>query len=49
MSIRSALSRLLSADGPEVVVECRQCGTTVGPETDACPECGQTDFCRYEF
>lgn len=49
MGIRGAFARLLPGDGTVVVVECRQCGATVDPETDQCPECGATEICRYEI
>lgn len=49
MSVRAVLTRLLPGGGSDVVVECRRCGTTVDPETDACPDCGATEFCRYEI
>jgi uncharacterized OB-fold protein len=49
MGIRGAFARLLSSGGKVVVVECRQCGATVNPETDECPECGATKICRYEI
>jgi len=29
--------------------ECRRCGTTIGNETDACPQCGHTDIAVYEL
>jgi rubrerythrin len=47
MGLRSALSGFLPGDTTEEVVECRQCGTTIETETDACPECGGTEFSRY--
>lgn len=47
MSLRSVLTGLLPGDTTEVVIECRQCGTTVEAETDTCPECGATEFSRY--
>jgi len=49
MGLRGAFARLLSGDGTVVVVECRQCGATVDPATDQCPECGATEICRYEI
>jgi len=48
MGVRTVLEQLLS-DEMTVVVECRQCGTTVAPETDECDACGATAFCRYEI
>jgi RNA polymerase subunit RPABC4/transcription elongation factor Spt4 len=32
-----------------VVVECRNCGTSVSPGTEKCPDCGEDDFTRYEI
>jgi uncharacterized OB-fold protein len=49
MGIRGAFTRLLPGDRTVVVVECRQCGTTVDPATDQCPECGAVELCRYEI
>jgi uncharacterized OB-fold protein len=49
MGIGEAFARLLPGDGTVVVVECRQCGTTVDPATDQCPMCGATELCRYEI
>jgi uncharacterized OB-fold protein len=49
MGVRAVLARLLPGDGTDVVVECRHCGRTVTPETDICPECGASEFCRYEI
>ena len=49
MGIRGAFARLLPGEGTVVVVECRQCGTTVNPATDQCPECEATEICRYEI
>jgi len=47
MTLRSVLTGLLPGDTTEVVIECRQCGTTVEAETDTCPECGATEFSRH--
>lgn len=49
MGIRTVFARLLPGDGVDVVIECRQCGRTVAPDTDDCPECGASEFCRYEI
>jgi uncharacterized OB-fold protein len=49
MTIRSVITRLFPDSAPDVVVECRRCGTTVSPATDVCPECGATAFSRYEI
>jgi len=49
MSVRTAIAGLLPGDKTEVVIECRNCGTTVDPETEECPDCGGTEFVRYEI
>jgi len=49
MGIRGAFARLLPGDRTVVVVECRQCGATVDPAADQCPECGAIEICRYEI
>lgn len=42
------MKRLL-ADDAEVLHECRRCGASLDSDTDACPECGSTDFERFEI
>lgn len=32
---------------PDVVYECRQCGTTLDPKPDGCRSCGADDVARY--
>jgi uncharacterized OB-fold protein len=49
MGVRTVLARLLAGDDTDVVVECRQCGTSVSPQTEECPDCGGTEFIRYEI
>ncbi|SEO75216.1 hypothetical protein SAMN05216388_101838 [Halorientalis persicus] len=49
MGVRTVITGLLPGGGSDVVVECRNCGTTVSPGTDACPDCGRDQFCRYEI
>jgi len=39
------LSRLRGR--PEVVVECRRCGTNVQRARADCPTCGESDFAEY--
>lgn len=43
------LSRLTWRSSTEVIVECRQCGTTVTQQTDSCPVCGADEIARYEI
>ncbi|WP_433634654.1 hypothetical protein [Halomicrococcus sp. NG-SE-24] len=44
MSVLSRVRRFISpGDEPAVVVECRQCGTTLEASRDRCPECGSDD------
>ena len=38
----------LTSSGPEVVYECRSCGTTVQGEDDTCPYCSLSQIVRYE-
>ncbi|QLD86074.1 hypothetical protein HWV23_10155 [Natronomonas halophila] len=40
--------RRLLADG-NVVYECRDCGTTLGPHADDCEVCGSADIARYSI
>lgn len=49
MSVRAVLSRLLSSDGTEVVVECRQCGANLSPDAEECPECGSDEIVRHRI
>jgi len=48
--VLESITRLLAGDGPEVVRECRQCGTTVDDSSEACPHCGpDVDIVTYEL
>jgi uncharacterized OB-fold protein len=38
--------RRLLAD-EDVIYECRDCGTTLGPQTEDCGVCGSADIVRY--
>ncbi|MCU4716601.1 hypothetical protein OB916_00770 [Halobacteria archaeon HArc-curdl5-1] len=49
MSVRTVITRLLPGGGSKVVVECRNCGTSVSPGTEECPDCGENEFVRYEI
>jgi rubrerythrin len=41
--------RILSRTTEESVVECRDCGANVEPETDICPICNSTEIASYEI
>lgn len=45
-TVRAALGRLAR---PDTFDECRNCGTAVPPDEDACPACGSTDVATYEL
>jgi rubrerythrin len=48
MPVLSALLRHVF--GAETVLyECRNCGTTVEEDTEACPECGAADVATYQL
>lgn len=49
MGARAVLAWLLPGDESDVVVECRQCGTNLSPDTDECPECGSVEIGRYRI
>jgi len=49
MSVHTAATRLFFGDGTEVVIEYRNCGTTVEPGTEECPDCAEREFVRYEI
>ncbi|WP_439026503.1 hypothetical protein [Haloarchaeobius sp. DT45] len=46
-TLPTLLKRLFAPD--ETLSECRNCGTTVDPDTDACPSCGAVEFCHYQI
>jgi len=37
------------SEEPTVVLECRNCGTNVSPDTDRCPACDGDDIVRYSI
>jgi DNA-directed RNA polymerase subunit RPC12/RpoP len=37
------------AQQPEVVYECRHCGTSVDKDTEACPTCGSKTIATYRI
>lgn len=45
--IETVKTLLFRGDGPGVVFECRQCGTTVESEDDVCPACGSEGIARF--
>jgi predicted nucleic-acid-binding Zn-ribbon protein len=49
MGVGGILTRLLPGNRTVVVVECRRCGAAIDPEMDQCPECGTTEFSKYEI
>jgi uncharacterized OB-fold protein len=49
MGVCGILARLLAGDETTVIVECRQCGAAVDPETDECSMCEATEFSKYEI
>jgi len=49
MGVPTVLSRLLPGDESDVVVECRQCGTNLTPDTDECPECESDEIGHYRI
>ena len=48
MSVIQAVRTLLDR-GPSVVIECRNCGTTLEAEGEPCPACGGADTKRFEI
>jgi rRNA maturation endonuclease Nob1 len=49
MSVRAVLAQLLPGDEPEVVVECRHCGTKLPPDADQCPDCGSDEIGHHRI
>ncbi len=49
MGVRTVLTRLFPGGQSDVIVECRHCGATMNSPGEECPECGATEFCRYEI
>ncbi|WP_254839147.1 hypothetical protein [Natronomonas marina] len=47
MSILTRVRRLFVAS-PEMR-ECRRCGTTLGPDSDVCDNCGAEDVASYRI
>lgn len=48
MGLLESVTRLTRAS-TETRYECRNCGTTVTAETDACPACDRTEIAAYEW
>jgi uncharacterized OB-fold protein len=47
MALKTLLRGLLGEES--VVYECRNCGTTLGPGDDCCPECESEDVVEYNL
>ena len=43
------VKRMLGQSDPELVVECRQCGSNVDSGAEACPVCDSTEIARYDI
>jgi anaerobic ribonucleoside-triphosphate reductase len=43
------LKRLVLRSVPTSISECRNCGTSVGLESESCPECGSSEIASYEI
>lgn len=46
-ALRALLRHVFSSD--TVLYECRNCGTTLEEDTEACPECGASDVAAYQL
>lgn len=45
-----SVTDLLDRGGPNVIQECRRCGTSVEADVDECPNCGpEATLVQYEF
>lgn len=47
--IRAIKQLIGTPERPDVVFECRDCGTNLGTESERCPECGSDGVVRYEL
>lgn len=47
--IRTIKQLIGGPDHGDVVFECRDCGTSLGTESERCPECGSDGVVRYEL
>lgn len=47
MSEAGILGTLFGREGPELVVECRHCGTSLDRGTAVCPVCEGEEVARY--
>ena len=43
------LLRVVFSRDPDVVRECRRCGTTLNADQHACPACGSTGIAEYDL
>ena len=47
--IRALKQMIGLQDGSDTVRECRDCGTGVTADAEACPECGGADLVEYDL
>jgi len=47
--IRTIKQLIGGPDSSDVLFECRNCGTSLAPESEHCPECGSDAVVRYEL
>jgi rubrerythrin len=41
--------RMLGQSNRELVVECRECGSTVDPGAESCPVCESIEIAQYDI
>jgi uncharacterized OB-fold protein len=49
MTMIETVKRVLGQSNRELVVECRQCGSTVDPGAESCPVCESAEIARYDI
>jgi len=49
MTMIETVKRVLGQSNRELVVECRQCGSTVDPGAESCPLCESAEIARYDI
>lgn len=47
--IRAIKQLIGTPERADVLFECRDCGTSLGTESEHCPECGSDGVVRYEL